>query len=628
MAGAGVKRRALTAIVAVVAALAVAIGLVFRVGRDARDPDAATPQPADLTVEGVLGAPAETLAGPPREAVAAGSAEPDPTRAQQRLVFELPGSATELKADDLRFFVRVVGEDGSPVAGALARLEGDSIDQPIVAVSSADGVFEVDVPSSGERTGRVDAAGFGPALFVTRPGYEERESALVIELRRGATLHGRVSGASAGVEIRVGARAEQMAPQKTRVWTLDDPVWRAVPAADGTWDVRDLPARVDLEVELRDVEGLRRQAGPLRLEPGETRALDWELSAGARLRGIVLVDGAAAADVEVWLVHESGLHEPGRMTTGWVPLDRSTTGADGRFVFRDVGTGRWLVGPAPTDRPDERSLVPIAQRVEIGPHDAQVDVLVEGHRAAFIRGTLLSSSGGPFPGGLVIARSNQVAARSGEDGAFALGPLLVGAYEVRALGGGQVSDVVAAHAGDEGLVIRLRPGGSIAGRCVDAATNAPRKAEVQLEGRNGRPSWLTTGVMDDGAFEFDGLPDGIYDVVARYDGSIGIVPGVVVTSGAEVESLVVALAPAAELTIHVRRPEPRTWVEISAGGVLLESEAIRAGESSTVQVSAGAVEVRYLREEDRVLLGTRSVRLVAGEEMELVWPEAGAGEPK
>src|SRR6185295_20276367 len=96
--------------------------------------------------------------------------------------------------------------------------------------------------------------------------------------------------------------------------------------------------------------------------------------------------------------------------------------------------GKWLLGPAAErqdwDPPDPQGLAPLAQVVEVLEGTPQQEVLVAVQRGLYIRGRVLDPDGKPAAKIFVMGNAEvatwPLQTESGEDGAFALGPLVPG----------------------------------------------------------------------------------------------------------------------------------------------------------------------------------------------------------
>lgn len=142
------------------------------------------------------------------------------------------------------------------------------------------------------------------------------------------------------------------------------------------------------------------------------------------------------------------------------------------------------------------------------------------------------------------------------DGTFAVDGLAPGDYVVQVMAFGYARpDPVDATASDDPtpITVSLPGGGTLTGTVVDAATGAPLElAKVSVEGNLGagdNPVPLTaTAVTDaEGRFVLRGLPIGRTSVfVTAFAHDTRIVSGLMVTDGAELGPIEIALSPVAE----------------------------------------------------------------------------------
>jgi hypothetical protein len=187
-----------------------------------------------------------------------------------------------------------------------------------------------------------------------------------------------------------------------------------------------------------------------------------------------------------------------------------------------------------------------------------------------------------------------LSARSGSDGAFALGPLVPGRYWLAAHGWTSAdSEPIEASAGDEGIVLRLKAGGSLKGTTRDGATGAGCASQVTVASC-GSPdeSWMMSESGDDGAFRFEGLPPGTYCLAARASGRrVGLLRDLSVVAGNELADLVVTLAPGAELRLEYAGRDGYLLYRIVFDGVTIAGDGVPAGGSSTSAVPAGRLVV-------------------------------------
>lgn len=177
-----------------------------------------------------------------------------------------------------------------------------------------------------------------------------------------------------------------------------------------------------------------------------------------RIRGRVIdPDGRPVEGVDLFL--RSDLSAGRRAATSrWNPIT-ARTGADGRFVFEDVGAGRFVVGLrlAPGKMP--QWLAPV------GPAHAKAGtrrIVFRLRPARRIEGRVLAPDGTPLAGATVVAQPivpTKVRTSGGTStdatGAFSLGGLASGEYEVSATALGVDSTDVRVHAGARDVVLRI-----------------------------------------------------------------------------------------------------------------------------------------------------------------------------
>lgn len=516
---------------------------------------------------------------------------------------------------DLKIVGRVIdGSSRAGVGGARVRFckvmhSGDGqvrVDAVTELETDAGGWFEGEAASWRHLHGRVTAAGYGPAFVSLKHGHDRRESALVVELSRGATLRGRVLGAPDPGALAVRASAEGhalMARQEGVMMYAGEMVRKVAVEPDGRWELADLPPAVGLRLELlRATEVVRREPDRTTLAPGETRELEWRLGAGATVAGRVTIagDGAPLVDHPVWLApaREVG----GVFRFGTPPTASRTTDEAGRFAFEDVAPGEWSVGPAPVrnewevPKPDE--VVARGETVTVTAGDARVEIEVTAHRGLFIHGEVLEPDGTPLrKDGWIWGQcpENEMwLSIQAKRGRFAFGPLLPGTYALTASGGGFGPSLpVEARAGDEGVVLRLRSGGSIHGRLLDGQTGDPIPGEVFFvrEGQSGDGGTLTMA-QPDGRFEFTGVLPGTYRIQGSSGALVGEARGITVPAGTEVRDVEVRLHTGVALEVSYLGTATGGWYRVESEGVPLTFKAAQPGQVTKTRHLAGDYTVR------------------------------------
>jgi len=257
------------------------------------------------------------------------------------------------------------------------------------------------------------------------------------------------------------------------------------------------------------------------------------------------------------------------------------------------------------------------------------EITLRVHRGVFIRGRVVDPAGEPQPTAFVWAWSGErsgLQADCGEGGSFSLGPLVPGRYTLIALRSGNLapSDPVEADAGQESVELRLRPGGSLRGRVVDARTGQGCQAEMRLALEDGRKGWDEHGIgwssHEDGSFDADGLAPGLYDLSAgTKDGRFGVLRSVGVSAGAETSDLVVAVAPGGKLRLRYEGSRPKVTCSVRFQGVPIGwAQDLQAGDA-TVRLAPAGTLLLGLSAENGQEISTRTVELGAGEESEVLF---------
>ncbi|MEW6742275.1 MAG: carboxypeptidase-like regulatory domain-containing protein [Planctomycetota bacterium] len=218
--------------------------------------------------------------------------------------------------------------------------------------------------------------------------------------------------------------------------------------------------------------------------------------------------------------------------------------------------------------------------------------------------------------------------QTGDDGVFSFGPLPDNEYEVTACGPGAApSGAVAAKPGDTGLLLALRPAGTVAGCIADARTKERCAAEIWVASGGEllyvRDSGfsdslfgsLTSSAQDwepppDGEFSFGDLLPGVYDLTAIGAGDrVGVARRVEVVAG-KTTHVEFWLEQGAELRIGYRGPGEQAEVDIFAQGGLCYSTGLAPGMHGLFVVPAGEVTVECTEGETKT---AQQVSLQPGE---------------
>jgi hypothetical protein len=323
-----------------------------------------------------------------------------------------------------------------------------------------------------------------------------------------------------------------------------------------------------------------------------------------RIRGRVIEAwGEPIAELTVWLLRADVDTQRRYLASIERPQRAAITNLRGEFEFAELAPGAWLVGPAPTSAfqstPDDHGIPPLATLVELrGEHGTQ-DIEIRTERGLMIRGRVLQPDGTPAFSGVVIARSQDAPghcfAATRSDGAFTLGPLVSGQYELWADGDaeGTTSAVVFAFAGDDSAVLRLREGGTLSGRVVDGRGSGTGRATLLAMRQDIEPHEMrSTSAESDGRFHFENLAPGVYQVLAlTEDAWFAARSGVDVDSSRATEDLVLELTQGGRLTLTYPGDNAVRF-EIRQEDVRIFSSTI-AELDAAIGVPAGRITVRW-----------------------------------
>lgn len=542
--------------------------------------------------------------------------EPFEPREERSLRFELP------TVPDLVYRARVVDRHGEPVQGARVRVAAGELmwTMTVVArtVTERDGTFELRLRSWHADRATVEADGFGPLGFVPIRGHATEQTERTHVLDRTASLVGRVADAAgdglADVEVRVIDAEGELGLDP---WTaLGDVVVEPTRTdTNGAYRFDDLPPHRPFDVALfRDADLLRASADVVRLEPGETRAIDWQIGGGASVSGIVALAGP---DVPL---------RPRRIVL------RSRRGAvcasartlvNSAFLFEDVPDGEWIV--ALSEDIDDVAAPERLVRVERGRADGDVRLELRRRHAA-VCGRVLDAQGAPVARALVTAASSElpsVSARcwSSEDGSFTLtslvqGPVRIDAHATEGRWSGRLESP------SDDVEVRVQPRARVEARVVDARTGEPRRAYVAAGSQYPRDAAAETDWR--GRVRLTQLPPGSCTVVATTPGGL-VGRATVELVGGETSAATVAVGPGAAL--DVRRDHDGAWivVDLESDGVLWERRVLPGRGVARLFASPGAATVTFLApsespEQEPRRIGRQRVRLALGEPALVVAP--------
>ncbi|MFN0006297.1 MAG: collagen binding domain-containing protein [Planctomycetota bacterium] len=570
----------------------------------------------------------------------------------------LPGERYEITLKlptgfDLLYCGQVLSrEDMKPIAGAIVtpgqggrsrswsaprESRSDAASPRLDAqTTDAQGRFELRGASWMRLDARVDASGYAPYFMAVVEGHESHQVAKVVLMSRSASLLARLVDGGGG----------SVADGTVRLWTEsyyigeddegqsfggEDPEWKGSADATGLCCIEGLPPDIPLHVEIsRGGNVVKKDIPTVSLNPGEVREVEWRIGSGCHLRGSVAdQDGTPVGRHGIWL-QRADSDSPRifqRHHSGEVIL-KQRSDSDGRFSFSDVSPGRWWIGPAAEH--DENSAIDadgiaaFAVVIEILDGTTEQDVALRAHRGLYIRGVVFDPDAKPKDETYVYAHTRDVYwmmdARTGADGKFTIGPLIPGSYSLVAHGWELVdSEPVEAKGGDEGVVLRLRTGGSIHGTVVDKATGKACRAEISYSVQDPSDRRIgTTESQDDGTFDFMGMEPGTYGLAAKASGQrVGLLRGITVKAGTETRDLVLTVEPGATLRLRYAGEAGYLHYRIRSGGIAVAGDGIPAGGNVEESVPAGMADIEVWWPEKKH--EERTIEVSIGERKELVF---------
>ena len=467
-----------------------------------------------------------------------------------------------LRHTETSFWARLVSAGtGRPLVGArLSVLQRGEVSGQV----STDASGLVTVTADPRTTGlRIDDPGLAPLVVAVMTGHASAAEALEVEVDAAARLH---------VQL-VDGRGRLLPGAEARVWWFPSDAGRPLGESRGPWDrwrqaeagpdgrlqLDRLPPRVPLmlEAKLRS-QPLAAIEHRLQLEPGDN---EFEVVVG----GSGMIEGR--------VVDEAGAPVAGVAVTAtrWLEGDpvftvfpefrvsedgpRCVSLEDGRFQLGDLPAGRWWVGTelGSAERLPACALATVSESVA-----AKVELISATPRA--IEGRVVGPDGAPVAAQVFAYREDPSTGQqcdylyrsSDEGGSFDLYPLadgewFVGVEEVGTLG---LMAPVRLAAGMEDVELRLLPvTGVVRGR-VTSADGYGVRAWVNLRYRSDPEREFGNRSDLDGAFVWDGLKQGVWDLMVG-DGAGSVALGTAsVVAGSVVDLGDVALRPAAAVLLR------------------------------------------------------------------------------
>jgi len=280
---------------------------------------------------------------------------------------------------------------------------------------------------------------------------------------------------------------------------------------------------------------------------------------------VVDKDGSPIADAVVRAFPSGGQ----RLPQGTVRQSR--TKADGTFTATGLDKGSYRLRAQHRDYADSIVSAATGNKVTIAMKAGGV----------IVGNAVRNSDGDPVVSFAVVILKKQRLTRRiiqqttfvSADGAFRVTGLSPGDYLVRAIAHGYAPStpvkVTVANSPGRRVTLKLPQGGQLTGKVIDAESKQPlENAKISVENSFGRgaSAMSATVVTDDkGEFSLAGLPLGRSSVtVAAYNHHRKIVGGFVVTEGAKVGPITIALTPT--------KPGEKPRLELAGLGIVLRAQ--------------------------------------------------------
>jgi protocatechuate 3,4-dioxygenase beta subunit len=522
------------------------------------------------------------------------------------------------------------------------------------------GHFQIRLRFENDLELRLHVDQFGEVLGRVERGHETPDDAGVFVLGRAAALIGTVTTQEgrplSDAEIFVSGFREHMfqppnlfaLPSRIRPGLGEDAIkWSVRTTASGGYSIADLPSAIPLHaVAVREVDRLATgwvEIGAL--SPGEERRLDLRAGPMAELRGrVVDQEGEPARALTLWLVAAKRAGDRYLLRAVDEQEGSVVTDEDGSFAFEEVLPGEWLVGPEPgpaetgfealfgslfggAAEQGEHGFAPWGTYVDIrlGEMEHKLDLVLA--RGLYLTGRVIDDQGKPARGANVSARTTHPgvsrAARTEEDGTFAIGPVIAIPHEVYASHGGQAdSDRITVNPGEPVLLQLGRLGGGIAGLVMYGGK--PMGGVSVLAHRLGSDlSYLqSTNTASDGTFLFARLQSGAYGLSAQTeDGLLGILPSVAAADNADAQQVQIDLQDAGRVRVWYLGNEALVIVTARVAGVVTTSALVSQGSMTTLRAPIGAATIEVhgfeYSSEPPLLLAKTEVVVRSGELLEV-----------
>lgn len=537
--------------------------------------------------------------------------------------------ALDLSSDgDVRFYGRVVLSEGNrPIVGAFAEVvqadctgsaneAGEFGNDCTITVMetiqiSHTGIFKVQLASWKPLDLRVKGPGVGMAIIHVTEGHETEKTAMEIVLQRAASLQVRV----------VDAQEVPVSGSKVRLWTeafrlyirdhgepsvpLEPEVeWLGRTNQRGECTLANLPSDVALHAECTSpADGVSHLRPEVTLGEGEGRRVEWRIGAGCRIDG-TLIDqaGETISGRIIWIERAS---RRGRrvfqIAHSGRPVLSAMTDQAGRFMFADIDSGAWWIGPGALvtemNMGYSRAIAPIAETFQIPVGSVRYECTIRAQRGLYVSGRAIRPDGSPAE--LVSVEGHyedaigHVVTQTDENGEFVLGPLVQGECVLVAHGRQDAdSDETVATVGTRNVNLQLKSGYTIAGVVINPETGLGCNAEVAYTDRREQDGEYNAVFADStGKFVINGVRPGIYDLSARTARLAAIARGVRPASAGSSGSVVLALRPGAQLRVRYSGGNGYLNYTVLCDQIAVASDSLEPNRYADITVPQGHITV-------------------------------------
>jgi hypothetical protein len=166
--------------------------------------------------------------------------------------------------------------------------------------------------------------------------------------------------------------------------------------------------------------------------------------------------------------------------------------------------------------------------------------------------------------------------------------------------------MVEVHAGASDVQLRLRIGGRIRGRVIDAVTGEGVEAHVVVGPQRGDSQPGFGGALgsssSDGTFDFQGLAPGTYSLAASTTGgACGIAADLRLEDGTQLD-IEVRVQPGARLRLRYDGPQEVAQIHAYLGSVVVAMDGVERGTKHMFVVPPGTLQIVWSEHD-----GTQSV---------------------